>query len=99
MVVAVLVEYIELAVVLLELLILEVAVVGKKDAERGEIVKAFVVLKPGYVAGDALVQAIQQHVKTATAPYKYPREISFLPALPKNPAGKLLRRELRDRAA
>ncbi len=79
--------------------VLEVAVVGKKDAERGEIVKAFVVLKPGYVAGDALVQAIQQHVKTATAPYKYPREISFLPALPKNPAGKLLRRELRDRAA
>jgi acetyl-CoA synthetase len=44
-----------------------------------------------------LVQALQQHVKTSTAPYKYPREIEFLDALPKNPAGKLLRRVLRDR--
>ena len=79
--------------------VMEVAVVGKKDAERGEIVKAFVVLRPGFSPGDDLVQAIQQHVKTSTAPYKYPREIEFLDALPKNPAGKLLRRVLRDRDA
>jgi len=78
---------------------MEVAVVGKKDAERGEIVKAFVVLRPGFSPGDDLVQAIQQHVKTSTAPYKYPRDIEFLDALPKNPAGKLLRRVLRDRDA
>jgi acyl-coenzyme A synthetase/AMP-(fatty) acid ligase len=76
---------------------MEVAVIGKKDAERGEIVKAFVVLKPGFVPGEDLVQALQQHVKASTAPYKYPREIEFLEGLPKNPAGKLLRRVLRDR--
>ena len=79
--------------------VMEVAVIGKKDAQRGEIVKAFVVLKPGFSPSDDLVQALQQHVKASTAPYKYPREIEFLQGLPKNPAGKLLRRVLRDRDA
>ena len=74
----------------------EVAVVGKADARRGEIVKAFVVLAPGAVAGEALVAQLQEFVRNITAPYKYPREIEFRDELPKNPAGKLLRRVLRD---
>lgn len=75
----------------------ESAAVGKRDAERGEIVKAFVVLKPGRAASAALAAELQQHVKRATAPYKYPREVEFVAELPKNASGKLLRRVLRER--
>ena len=75
----------------------ESAAVGKPDAQRGEIVKAFVVLKAGYAPSADLVAEIQQHVKKVTAPYKYPREIEFVADLPKNASGKLLRRELRQR--
>ena len=57
------------------------------------------VLKAGFSPEDDLVQAIQQHVKTSTPPYKYPKEIEFLAAIPKNPAVKLLCRVLRDRDA
>ncbi|HEY9531191.1 MAG TPA: acyl-CoA synthetase, partial [Burkholderiales bacterium] len=73
----------------------ESAAVGKPDAERGEIVKAFVVLKPGRVGSPALAHELQEHVKRSTAPYKYPREVEFVAELPKNASGKLLRRVLR----
>jgi acyl-coenzyme A synthetase/AMP-(fatty) acid ligase len=74
----------------------EAAVIGKPDALRGEIVKAFVVLAPGHAPSDALVTELQQHVKTVTAPYKYPREIEFVPDLPKTISGKIRRTELRQ---
>lgn len=76
--------------------VLETAVVAKPDAERGEIVKAFVVLRNGLQGSPALVKELQDHVKAVTAPYKYPREIEFRAELPKSAAGKLLRRVLRD---
>jgi acyl-coenzyme A synthetase/AMP-(fatty) acid ligase len=75
----------------------ESAAVGKPDAERGEIVKAFVVLTPGIVASPHLAAELQEHVKRVTAPYKYPREVEFVRELPKNASGKLLRRVLRGR--
>jgi acyl-coenzyme A synthetase/AMP-(fatty) acid ligase len=73
----------------------EAAVIGKPDALRGEIVKAFVVLAPGHLPSEALVAELQEHVKTVTAPYKYPREIEFVPDLPKTISGKIRRTELR----
>jgi acetyl-CoA synthetase/medium-chain acyl-CoA synthetase len=75
----------------------EAAVVASPDPMRGEIVKAFVILAPGYEGSDALVTEIQEHVKTVTAPYKYPREIEFVRELPKTVSGKIRRVELRDR--
>jgi acyl-coenzyme A synthetase/AMP-(fatty) acid ligase len=75
----------------------ESAAVGKPDAERGEIVKAFVVLKAGYAGTPQLAAELQEHVKKTTAPYKYPRELEFAAELPKNASGKLLRRVLRVR--
>ncbi|MNT88276.1 Acetyl-coenzyme A synthetase [compost metagenome] len=71
--------------------------VGSPDAERGETVKAFVRLRPGFEPGDALERALQDHVKQVTAPYKYPRAIAFVEALPKTASGKLMRRLLRER--
>jgi 2-aminobenzoate-CoA ligase len=77
----------------------ECGVVGCPDEERGQIVKAYVVLRPG-MSGDAgLVRALQDHVKATVAPYKYPRAIEFVPELPKTQTGKLQRFELRRRAA
>jgi acyl-coenzyme A synthetase/AMP-(fatty) acid ligase len=75
----------------------EAAVVGKPDPLRGEIVKAFVVLSPGHEPSEQLVAELQEHVKRTTAPYKYPREIQFLPDLPKTVSGKIRRVELRGR--
>jgi acyl-coenzyme A synthetase/AMP-(fatty) acid ligase len=75
----------------------EAAVVGKPHPLRGEIVKAFVALKPGYEPSDELARELQNHVKHLTAPYKYPREIEFLPELPKTVSGKIRRVELRAR--
>ncbi len=75
---------------------LECAVIGCPDSERGEIVKAFVVLRTGFPPSEALKLELQEHVKTATAPYKYPRAIEFPTDLPKTATGKLLRRVLRD---
>jgi 2-aminobenzoate-CoA ligase len=76
----------------------ESAVVAKPDADRGSIVCAFVVLRQGAAGGDTLVKEIQEHVKAALAPYKYPREIRFVAQLPRNSSGKLqhfaLRRQL-----
>jgi len=76
--------------------VLESAVVGSPDADRGNIVKAFVVLRAGHVAGDALVLELQEHCKRVTAPYKYPREIEFIAELPKTRSGKIRRVELRQ---
>jgi acyl-coenzyme A synthetase/AMP-(fatty) acid ligase len=75
----------------------ESAAVGVPHAERGQIVKAFVVLRPGTEGGDALVTELQDHVKAVTAPYKYPRAIEFVAELPKTASGKIRRAELRDR--
>ncbi len=74
----------------------ESAVVGSPDADRGNVVKAFVVLRPGFEPSDALVRELQTHCKTVTAPYKYPREIEFVPDLPKTRSGKIRRVELRQ---
>jgi 2-aminobenzoate-CoA ligase len=73
----------------------ECAVVASPDARRGQIVKAFVVLRAGAFAGQPLVNELQQFVKQRIAPYKYPRAIEFIEALPKTPNGKLQRSALR----
>jgi acyl-coenzyme A synthetase/AMP-(fatty) acid ligase len=77
--------------------VLECAVVSSPDPERGEIVKAFIVTKPGRSGDAALAAELQAHVKAVTAPYKYPRAVAFVPELPKTVTGKIRRRELRDR--
>jgi acetyl-CoA synthetase/medium-chain acyl-CoA synthetase len=77
--------------------VLDVAAVGKPDPIRGQIVKAFVVLREGYESADALKAELQQHCKRVAAPYKYPREIEFVPDLPKTTSGKTRRVELRLR--
>ncbi|MDP2016334.1 acyl-CoA synthetase [Hydrogenophaga sp.] len=73
------------------------AVVPKPDAERGAVVKAYVVLAPGHMAGDELVKQLQAHVKGKLAPYEYPKEIEFIDALPMTTTGKVQRRVLRLR--
>ena len=75
----------------------ESAVVASPDPVRGDIVKAFVILAPGYVPSDELVGSIQEHVRTTTAPYKYPRAVEFVTELPKTVSGKIRRVELRER--
>jgi acyl-coenzyme A synthetase/AMP-(fatty) acid ligase len=77
--------------------VMESAVVASPDADRGSIVKAFIKLKAGAEAGDALAREIQEHVKRVTAPYKYPREIEFVDELPKTVSGKIRRVDLRLR--
>lgn len=74
----------------------ESAVVGSPDPDRGEIVCAYVVLNEGYEASGALIAELQNFVKAATAPYKYPRKIVFTSDLPKTVTGKIRRRDLRD---
>jgi acetyl-CoA synthetase len=73
------------------------AVIGKPDATRGAIVKAFVVLQPGYSPGASLVEEIQNHVRARLAPYEYPREIEFIDVLPMTTTGKVQRKELRKK--
>ena len=74
-------------------------VIGKPDAERTEIVKAYIVLKDGYTPSDSLAREIQAHVKTRLAAHEYPREIAFVSELPMTTTGKIIRRELRARTA
>ncbi|MEK8048868.1 AMP-binding protein [Ideonella sp. DXS22W] len=71
------------------------AVVPKPDAARGAVVKAYVVLSPGFSGDTGLVEALQQHVKGRLAPYEYPKEIEFIDALPMTTTGKVQRRVLR----
>ena len=73
----------------------ECAVIGLPDADRGMIVKAFCVLKPGLVGDEAMVKTLQEHVKNSIAPYKYPRQIEFRDSLPRTETGKLQRFKLR----
>ncbi|HMN64091.1 MAG TPA: AMP-binding protein [Burkholderiaceae bacterium] len=73
------------------------AVVPRPDAERGNVVKAFVVLAPGHAASPALVEQLQQHVRGKLAPYEYPKEIEFIAELPMTTTGKVQRRVLRER--
>ena len=74
----------------------ECAVIGVPDAERGEIVEAYVVLDEGLPQDAAMVKRLQDHVKATIAPYKYPRSIRFLQELPKTQTGKVQRFRLRD---
>ena len=77
----------------------ECGVVGQPDAERGQIVKAYVVLKQGFAADMALTRTLQEHVKSTVAPYKYPRAIEYVTSLPRTETGKLQRFALRRIAA
>jgi 2-aminobenzoate-CoA ligase len=77
----------------------ECGVVGIPDEERGCIVKAFVVLRPGTAATETTVKELQEFVKSQIAPYKYPRSIEFVSALPRTETGKLQRYRLRESAA
>jgi len=74
----------------------EAAVVAAPDAERGSVVRAVVVLRPGFEPGDDLARELQDHVKRETAPYKYPRLVEFADELPKTASGKIRRALLRD---
>jgi acetyl-CoA synthetase len=74
------------------------AVVGKPDAVRTEIVKAFIVLKSGYQASDALAGEVRDFVKTRLSAHEYPREVSFISEMPMTTTGKVIRRMLREQA-
>jgi acyl-coenzyme A synthetase/AMP-(fatty) acid ligase len=76
----------------------EAAAVSVPDAERGAVVKAVVVLQPGHSGGPGLASDLQEHVKRATAPYKYPRVVEFADELPKTASGKIRRAALREDA-
>ncbi len=75
--------------------VVEAAVTGVPDEERGQIVKATIVLNPGYEASSSLTKEIQNHVKKVTAPYKYPRIVQYVEELPKTISGKIKRAEIR----
>jgi 2-aminobenzoate-CoA ligase len=77
----------------------ECAVVGAPDDERGQIIKAFIVLRAGQMGDDLLAKTLQEFVKQSIAPYKYPRAIEFCEALPRTNTGKLQRFALRQQEA
>ena len=79
--------------------VLECAVVAAPDEERGNVVKAFVVLRDGASAGDEMVKTLQDFAKSRIAPYKYPRRVEFVAALPRTQTGKLQRFRLREQEA
>jgi 2-aminobenzoate-CoA ligase len=87
------------AALLLHPAVAECGVVGMPDEERGMIVKAFVVLRPGYSGDAAMARTLQDYVKDNIAPYKYPRAVEFVSDLPKTQTGKLQRFELRRKVA
>jgi len=72
--------------------------VGKPDAERGAIVKAYVVLRPEYFSDEALAKELQQHVRKCLSTHSFPREIEFVAELPKTSSGKIQRFMLRKQA-
>jgi acyl-coenzyme A synthetase/AMP-(fatty) acid ligase len=74
----------------------EAAAVAAPDPERGAVVRAIVVLHDGKTPSDALAAELQAHVKSQTAPYKYPRIVEFVEELPKTPSGKIKRAQLRE---
>ncbi len=78
--------------------VVESAVIGIPDEMRGQIVKAFIILRDPAMASDALATEIQEFCKQLTAPYKYPRRIEFVTSLPKTISGKIRRVELRERS-
>jgi acyl-coenzyme A synthetase/AMP-(fatty) acid ligase len=77
--------------------VLDAGVIGRPDEMRGQIVKAFVVLRPKSLPSECLKADLQRHCKQAAAPYKYPREIEFVAELPKTISGKTRRVELRQK--
>jgi acetyl-CoA synthetase len=77
--------------------VLECAIVGVPDETRGQVVKAYIVLTKGTEGTEDLKKEIQEYVKQHTAPYKYPRKVEFIDAMPKTASGKIRRTELRDR--
>lgn len=77
--------------------VVEAAAVAAPDPDRGAVVHAFVVLRTGVAGDDALARRLQEHVKAVTAPYKYPRRVTFVETLPKTVSGKIRRIELRER--
>ena len=76
--------------------VLECAVTGVPDPDRGMAVKATIVLAKGWTASDELKRELQEHVKKTTAPYKYPRVIEFVTELPKTISGKIRRVQIRE---
>ncbi len=79
--------------------VMENAVVGRPDPDRGSVVCAFIVLREGVEADDAKRKEIQDFVKQTIAPYKYPRQVNFVDGLPRNPSGKLQHFRLREQLA
>ncbi|OYT48625.1 hypothetical protein B6U83_03310 [Thermoplasmatales archaeon ex4484_36] len=73
----------------------EAAVIGVPDDLRGQVLKAFIILAPGYQPSQELAREIQEYVKKTTAPYKYPRIVEFVDSLPKTISGKIQRKLLR----
>jgi 2-aminobenzoate-CoA ligase len=84
------------AVLMLHPAVVDCAVVGADDEQRGQIVKAFVVVRAGHTADEVLVKTLQEFVKQTIAPYKYPRAIEFRSELPRTETGKLQRFRLRQ---
>ena len=75
--------------------VLECAITGAPDPIRGQVVKATIILNKGYTPSPELTKDIQNHVKHATAPYKYPRIVEYVTELPKTISGKIKRKDIR----